>query len=310
MDLAGQRIAITGATGFLGRYIVQAVLDCHAIPVGVVRNPDRVPELAAAGVELRRADLADQDALARGFAGCDAIVSVAAMVSVGSMYTLRRKRRAAYIRTNVEGIRNVLEAARRSGVKRIVYASSANVYRERRGPIREDAELHDPHRPRFIANSYSLSKAAAERLAWELAAEHGLALTTLRPSGIFGAHDPNLIPVVRRLLRPTISLFPAFTRMQLVHAGDVATAALQSLATEASIGRAYNVAGGNESLWDFAAAWKAAGGRRSALLIPLPVPVRPFLDTSRIRRELGWEPRSLRAGLEETFRREAAAVQQ
>ncbi|MEO2167296.1 MAG: NAD(P)-dependent oxidoreductase [bacterium] len=310
MDLAGHRIAITGATGFLGRYVVRAVLDRDAIPVGVVRNPDRVPELAAAGIELRRADLADPSALARGFAGCDAILSVAAMVSVGSMYTLRRKRRAAYIRTNVGGMRNVLEAAVKSGVKRIVHTSSANVYRDRRGPIREGAALHDPTQHRLIANSYSLSKAAAERLAWQFAAEQGLALTTLRPAGIFGAHDATLMPWVRRLLRPPVSLFPAFTRLQLVHAGDVAAAALQSLATDASIGQAYNVAGGDESLWEFANAWKAAGGRRPALLIPLPVPVRPLLDMSRIRRDLGWRPRSLREGLEETFGREAAAARQ
>src|SRR5262245_11042771 len=68
MTLRGARIAVTGATGFLGRYIVDALLARGAHVIGVVRNPGRVPELAARGVELRKADLAERDRLAAGFA--------------------------------------------------------------------------------------------------------------------------------------------------------------------------------------------------------------------------------------------------
>ncbi len=73
---------MTGATGFLGRYLVDALLARGAHVIGVVRNPDRVPELAARGVELRQADLAERDRLARGFAGAQAVVSNAALFSL------------------------------------------------------------------------------------------------------------------------------------------------------------------------------------------------------------------------------------
>src|SRR3989442_7523467 len=82
MDLRGAAVAVTGATGFLGRYLVDALLARGARVIGVVRNPDRVPELAARGVELRRADLAERDRLPRGLAGAQAVVSNAGLFSL------------------------------------------------------------------------------------------------------------------------------------------------------------------------------------------------------------------------------------
>src|SRR5262249_61821169 len=81
-ELRDTTIAVTGATGFLGRYVVDALLRRGARVIGVVRNPDRVPALAARGVEMRRADLGSREALARGFAGAAAIVSNAPPLSL------------------------------------------------------------------------------------------------------------------------------------------------------------------------------------------------------------------------------------
>ena len=66
MTLAGARIAVTGATGFIGRYIVDVLLARGAHVIGVVRNPAKVPELAQKGVELRQADLSQRDRLPPG----------------------------------------------------------------------------------------------------------------------------------------------------------------------------------------------------------------------------------------------------
>jgi len=304
-NLSGKKIAVTGATGFLGRYVVDALLQRGAIPIGVVRNPDRVPELRAAGVELRRADLGDLEALKESFVECDAVASVAAMISVGSMYSIRKKQRDAYIRTNVGGIERVLEAADACGVRRIVHVSSANVYRDRKAPLREDSPLHDLDEIGLLNNNYSISKAAAERRACAIAADRNLSLTILRPTGIYGANDFNFMHWVRLVLRPPITLWPAGTHLQLVHGADVAEALLLCLENERSIGEAYNVCGGGESLWEFAEAWSQAGGPRARLLIPIPVPVPPLLENRKIFDELGWKPRDMVTCLRETFAADA-----
>src|SRR5258705_2473496 len=122
MILRGATIAVTGATGFLGRYIVDSLLARGARVAGVVRNPDRVPELAAKGVELRKADLAEPDRLAAGFAGADAVVSNAALFSLGNQSW------ADHERANVEGTRNVMTACKDAGVKRVVHVSSVTAY--------------------------------------------------------------------------------------------------------------------------------------------------------------------------------------
>ena len=304
--VVSHRIAITGATGFLGRYVVDAVEERGHVPVGVVRNPDRVPELRARGIELRRADLGDPEALRAGFEGVDAVLSVAAMVNVSSMYSLRKSRRQEYIHTNVGGIENVLGAAVAAGVHRVVHVSSANIYRDRKPPIPEDGALHSAGEHHLFSNIYSISKAEAERLAWRLAETHGLALTTLRPTGIYGGHDPNLMPVLRVLLKPPVSILPVCTRLQLVHAGDVAEAAMLSLENPDAVGQSFNIAGGDETLWEVVRLWRKELGLGPRLLLPIPFPVRPLLDTSRARDVLGWRPRPISDGVAELVAREAS----
>jgi len=222
-------VALTGATGFLGRYIVRALAAHGARVVGVVRNPDKVPALVAEGVELRRADLAEPDLLARGFAGADAVVSNAALLPV------RNWRRADHLRTNVRGTENVLAAAVAAGVRRIVHVSSVSAYAGRAPiPVSEDHPLLGEDAGR-LTPAYGLSKALAERRAWQLAREHRLALTTLRPCLIYGAFDTNFMPIFVALAKLPIAVMPACTWLPMVYAGDVAEAVALALEKPAAI---------------------------------------------------------------------------
>src|SRR5438093_1079855 len=129
MDLRGAAVAVTGATGFLGRYITDVLLARGAHVIGVVRNPGRVPELAARGVELRQADLAERDRLAQGFAGAQAVVSNAAL------FSLRNRSWEDHHRANIQGTENVFGALADAGVKRVVHVSSVAVYRAHGPPV-------------------------------------------------------------------------------------------------------------------------------------------------------------------------------
>jgi len=306
MRLKDKRIAVTGATGFLGRYIVDALQARGAHAIGVVRNPDRVPELRERGVELRRADLTDCAALANGFAGADAVVSNAALFSIRKLATLNRRNWEEHQRTNIQGTRNVLDAVRDAQIKRVVQVSSVAVYRTRSGTIDEDTpQLSARDRPNPI-NAYALSKALSEQLAWQLAREYGLDLTTVRPCGIYGAFDPNFTGVVKWLLSWPASIVPSWLGLPLVYAGDVAEAVALALEKPIAIGQAYNVTGDDHTFWEFAEAWREAGGATPWWWLPLPAPFRQSFDHRRVTRDLGWRNRPYVDGLRETFALEAA----
>jgi nucleoside-diphosphate-sugar epimerase len=298
VDLARATVAVTGATGFLGRYVVRVLAHRGARVVGVVRNPARVPDLAAVCHALRRADLADVDALTRGFEGAAAVVSNAALLPV------RNWRMADHQQTNVQGTENVLRAAAAAGVRRIVHVSSVSVYRGGAGPADESRPFGTERG--WLSHAYGVSKARAEVRAWELADELGLALTTLRPCLIYGAFDANFMPFLRALLSPPVSVVPAGLRLPMVYAGDVAEAVALALERDVAIGRAYNITDDPGTFWSFCAAWRSAGGRTPRLVLPLPVPFHRRFDARRAAMDLGWRPRPLVEGLRETFALEAA----
>ncbi|HBZ71592.1 MAG TPA: epimerase [Deltaproteobacteria bacterium] len=301
MKLCGATVAVTGASGFLGRYLVRALALRGARVVGVVRAPERASDLLALGVELRRADLAAPESLALAFAGADAVISNAALLS------LRPRAWREFVRTNVDGTVHVFEAMAAKGVRRAVQISSVSAYRDYRPPVEEDHPLYEAATRGHRFNAYGLSKALSERAAWQLAQRAGIALTALRPPGIYGAFDRNFTRVHKLLLtRTPVTFYPVFMRLCLVYAGDVADAAVRALENPIAEGKAYNVPGDDLSTWAFARAWRRAGGR-AGLCIPLPLPYRRIYSGERIRKDLGWRPRPYEAGIRELLEMESAA---
>jgi nucleoside-diphosphate-sugar epimerase len=307
--LRDKRVAVTGATGFLGRYIVDVLLRRGARVIGVVRNPQRVPELLGRGVVMRQADLAAPDCLRASFVGADAVVSNAALVVLRRLLGLSWHNWEAHHHANVEGTRNVFDAVAAAGVRRVVHISSVSVYAKPSRAAVDEAHpqlgAHTPHTP---FNSYQISKALSEQLAWRLAEQYGLQLTTIRPALIYGAFDAKFMAVFKRLARLPISLYPAGLHLSMVYAGDVAEAVARALEEPAAIGKAYNTTGDDSTFWQFAAAWKAAGGQAPRLVIPVPVPIRQRFDHRRASEELGWCNRPFLEALRETLRLEGGGA--
>ncbi len=306
LTLRDATIAVTGATGFLGRYLVDVLQARGARVVAVVRNPDKAPELSARGVELRRADLTEPEALEEGFRGADAVVSNAAL------FALSYRQPTEYLETNLLGSRNVIEAVTRAGVRRMVQVSTSVVYRPGGREFHsEDHPLRTAQDRKWPWNVYAISKAAAESETWRSADRHGIELSTVRPGGIYGAFDSNFTRVHEILMRWPISFYPVFFHNPVVYAADVADGVARILENDASAGRAYNLAGepGTTS-WDFLRAWRDAGGYCPKLTIPIPLPVRMRLSISRAKEELGWQNRPMTEGIRELLAVEAAGSAQ
>lgn len=301
MDLTGRQIAVTGATGFLGTHIVEELVSRGAAVVGVVRSPDKGAWMVDRwGVELRRADLFEPQALRQALAGCDAVVANAALSVRGQDPPWED-----YERANVDGCLNQLVAAADAGVPRVVLISTVGVYRVR--PFLRMDEDHDkldtPSQARWSLSAlttnwkYMLSKRRGEQAAWALATERGLELTALRPGPIYGSRDHKFTPRYRAHLRRALVPAPTF-RAPHVHARDVAVAVAGALVNPVSVGRAYNVAGTSVSPYEALCAMKQALGG-GGLVLPIPLPVWVAYDDSAAERDLGFRSRSILDGMRE-----------
>jgi nucleoside-diphosphate-sugar epimerase len=286
VKLNGARIAVTGATGFLGGHLIEALRSRGAHAIAVVRNHDKAAPLAAQGVEIREADLDAPAALERAFCGIDAVVHNAAVVS----FTKPRET----MHTNAEGTRNVFEALARAGVKRSVAISSTTVYPWSLHTLSEAAPLRKGNASARLS-AYGESKARAEHIAWDISQRNGVALTTLRPCGITGPGDSLLIPALRAATRGAVAVLPVFTIIGVVHAADVAEVVCKALERDISQGKAYNLQGHTVSLWKLARLWAHLRGHPPKVCVPLIAPFALRYDDSRARRELDFRPRSLEA---------------
>ena len=292
MDIQGRTIAVTGASGMIGTYICRSLLRAGAKVVGVVRNPAKAAFLAEEGVEFRTADLADVDALAEAFKGCDAIVSNAAMYVVQkSMHAW-----AEHEKANLEGTRHVYEAAHKAGVKRVIQISTFGIYRWSifRVLDEQSPQLNGARRQ---GGPYRATKQTSEALAWEMARHFALEVTSLRPTAVYGARDYNFMRPVYGLLRLPVLPMPSIS-FPIVYAGDVADAVVGALKNDASIGQAYNVGGENLQVAEFMKALHDVLPA-SPKVFALPIPIGVKIDNSKAARDLGFRNRPFADALRE-----------
>lgn len=172
---------VTGGGGFLGQALCRALVARGAIVRSLARGD--YPELKAAGIDVRRGDIANAASVINAACGCDVIFHVAAKAGVWGPY-------AEYHQANVVGTQNVLQACRQHGVKRLIYTSSPSVVYAGH----DEAGLNEstPYPSTYLTH-YPRTKAEAERL---VLAANGPTLSTvaLRPHLIWGPGDNHLVP--------------------------------------------------------------------------------------------------------------------
>lgn len=291
----GRLVGITGATGFLGGHLARAFLRHGWRVRAVVRRPGTAGFLRGWGAEAVRADLLDRPALVEAFAGCDVVVSNAAL------YTLERAAWDDFARPNLTGTDNVLHAAAEAGVGRVVQISSTAVYKHRLGRLigEGDRELGPADRGR--QRHYAVTKALSDRMAVSLADELDLPLVRLRPCAIYGSRDRQFGPLLDRWLRRVPVVVVPDVGFPMVHAADVAEAAVVAATSEVSVGRAYNLAAPPRPLSQVLGAWRDARGWSRPWILRLPLPTGIAYDTTAARRDLGFNPRPLEQGVAEAM---------
>lgn len=310
---------ITGGLGFLGQYIVKAI-HAHG-PEAELRVLVRTQRKTFLGIEkLDRVqwvhgELLQPETYAESLRGVDVVVHNAAMVS------FRKSEAEAIIRSNVNGTRNLVEAARAAGCPNFVFVSSISAVGLNPGGVIDETiypDLDDKRR----TDAYGYSKLVSEAELRQMT--DTMRVIILNPSVILGPGSERVDMVMR-----AVKFFPVIPMLQYVNSfvdvRDVAQAVVLAL-TEGRSGERYIVTAWNEGMVEFTRTVLQLGDRK-ARIIPLSGRSMRVMDaflwlldmlkfnpgirrlsemnvdkacsSEKIRREMGWEPRLM---LEQSIR--------
>ena len=192
-----QAATVTGATGHLGNVLVRELLRRGKRVRALVEPEDEARALAGLDVELVRGDVLRPETLPAAFAGTDVLFHLAGVVSISSLDI------EAVRTVNVDGTRNVVTAARRAGVRRLVYTSSVHALTEpgKGGVLTEEAGYD----PALAPGDYGKAKAAASRIVLD-AVRDGMDAVIVNPVYVLGPYDYRLSEIGEVMLM--FSRFP------------------------------------------------------------------------------------------------------
>jgi nucleoside-diphosphate-sugar epimerase len=312
---------VTGATGFLGGQVARQLLAAGHSVNALVRTPAKAAELKALGATLFAGDVTDPASLREPMRGTDGVFHIAGWYKIGARDNSEAKR------INIDGTRNVLEAMHDLGLPKGVYTSTLAIWSDTHGQ-KPDESYHyqGPH-----ISEYDRTKAAAHELAEGFIRE-GLPLVIVQPGVIYGPGDTSsLRTAIVQYLTGKLPMIPSGTTFCWGYVDDVARGHLLAM-EKGKVGESYIIAGPCHRVSEFfelaeaitgvkAPRMRAAPGmmRATAALVRLIEKVAPMPeaysseylrvnggttymgDNSKARRELGYEPRPLREGLEETL---------
>jgi UDP-glucose 4-epimerase len=315
MDYQGTKVLVTGADGFIGSHLAEALVRRGAAVTALALYNsfdshgwlDDLPDAVRGRLDLVRGDVRDSAFIGRIVPGHQVVFHLAALIAIPHSYATPQ----SYVDTNVLGTLNVLEAARQAGTERVVHTSTSEVYGTALTiPIREDHPLQGQ-------SPYSASKIGADMMAEAFTRSFGTPVVTLRPFNTFGPRQSEraVIPtLIRQALDPACpALLVGDTSpvRDLTYVLDTVEAFLAAGSTPGiEYGRPYN-AGSQQGIAvaDLIDLVRELSGcakpviRDESRMRPVNSEVRTLLaDSRRLRAATGWRPEiGLRQGLVETI---------
>jgi NAD dependent epimerase/dehydratase len=305
-------VLVTGAGGFIGSHLTEALVQAGASVRAFVRYTSRgdygwldsFEPVILREVEVFRGDLANPEAVAGAVAERETVLHLGALIPIPYSYRHPRE----FVTANVEGTLNVLEAARRSEVDRILHISTSEVYGSALTvPIDEQHPLH-PQSP------YAATKVGADQLALSYHRSFGTPVVIARPFNTFGPRQSAraVIPtiVTQALSRDTIELGATNPTRDFLYVGDTVKGMMRCAEVEGIEGEVINLGTGVEvSIGEVVERVERLVGRDVPIALdeqrlrPVDSEVdRLLADTTKAKASLGWEPEfDLDAGLRATI---------
>lgn len=312
MSWERRKVLVTGADGFIGSHLAEALVEAgaevRALCYYNVRNSVgwldyTAPEIAAE-IDFRLGDVRDARFMERSCEGVEYVFHLAALIAIPYSYVAPE----SYVDTNVRGTLNLLEAARRHGCERIVQTSTSEVY-----GTPESLPITEAH-PLRAQSPYAATKIAADKLCEAYYCSFGTPVVTLRPFNTYGPRQSAraVIPtILTQLLRgePEIELGNLEPKRDLTFVADTVRGFLAAGLVEGLEGRTIQLGTGrSESIRDIVDAAQRACGTSTPVRVarqrmrPEGSEVMTLLaDASLAERLLDWRPTvSLETGLELT----------
>jgi len=227
-----ERVLVTGATGFTGGHLCRR-LARDGYPVrALVRDRDREAELRCQGIEPVLGDLRDRKSLERAAKGVDLVYHVAAL------FRQENVSRKEMWDTNVEGTRNMLDAAVKVRVRRFVHCSTVGVHGDIKNPPANEEAPYGP------GDHYQESKTEGERLVLRYIAEGRLPIVVFRPGGIYGPQDLRFLKLFKAIKsKRFIMLGSGKVLYQLIYIDDLIDGILLCGTKQNAIGNVYILTG-------------------------------------------------------------------
>ncbi len=312
---------VTGVSGFTGGWLAKRLVERGYDVRGLVRDPEKAAHLRDLGVTLLQGDLREKDSFAQAVKGTDVVFHVAAA------YRQEGVPNNYFWEVNVEGTRNLLEAAKEAGVRRFVHTSTVGVQGEIANPPATEEAPFNP------GDVYQESKKAGELLARKFFEENALPGVVVRPVGIYGPGDTRFLKIFRFVYNGKFRMIGSGKVLyHLTFVDDLVQGIILAGEKEEAVGQVYTIGGP-----EFTTLEKLVELIAEVLDVPVPrkrLPVWPFwvagllcegicrplrieppiyrrrldfftkdraFDISKARRELGYEPKiSLKTGLKIT----------
>lgn len=308
MTWTGRRVLITGAGGFIGSHLVERLVESgagvtafvHYNALGTCGWLDESPSRGA--VEIVAGDLCDADSVRRAMRHVETVFHLAALVAIPYSYQAPM----AFVRTNVEGTLNLLQAAVEARVSRVIHTSTSEVYGTAQYvPI-------DERHPLQAQSPYAATKIGADQLAEAFFRSFELPVTIVRPFNTFGPRQSAraIIPAIisQVLANGPVRLGNLRPTRDFNYVSDTVNAFILAAEHDAAIGQTIHVGSGREiSIGDLVALIGQLLGRPVSIEHedrrerPMHSEVERLLaDNALARRVLQWAPA---IGLEEGLRR-------
>lgn len=313
MNLAGKKVLVTGADGFIGSHLCEKLLnhgcDLRAFVYYNSSNSwgwlDTLPQEKIRGLDVFAGDIRDPNGVATAMEGCDVVFHLAALIAIPFSYHSPD----SYVDTNIKGTLNVLQAARRLGTERVIITSTSEVY-----GTAQYAPIDERH-PFQGQSPYSATKIGADRLAESFYRSFETPVTIVRPFNTYGPRQSAraVIPtVITQLLsgETSLRLGSLSPTRDFNYVKDTVDGFIALAECDSAIGEEVNIATGVEHTIGDVAAFLISELNPAASAVIEEKRLRP--DASEVFRLMGdnkkittltsWRPAyDLNAGLKETI---------